>query len=143
MRASLVFASSKNVEGLAWTKDGSKLFATAGKNLYVYNPSTNQLNSVSSNLPGETEALEVLPDGTLIGAYNNGTKLFVYDVSTKTVITSRSISTSPYNDVESIAWPECLLAPAARTAATQPGVSASYDLLLTRERALAAAPRHL
>jgi len=58
-------------------------------------------------LPGQTEPLDIRPDDLLIGGTDGSTKLFTYNVSTKQVV-SRSVSVSPYNDIESITWPECL-----------------------------------
>ncbi len=61
-----------------------------------------------SSLEQEIEALDTLPDGTLIFGFhgNTGLTLGVIDVTTCQIIAEEEISTD-YNDVEGIAWPNC------------------------------------
>ncbi len=61
-----------------------------------------------SSLEQEIEALDTLPDGTLIFGFhgNTGLTLGVIDVTTCQIIAKEEIATD-YNDVEGIAWPNC------------------------------------
>ncbi len=101
-----VFSSKIGVEGLTWNKQGTALYASAGKKLYVYNFSEKKLVKVASNLPGNTEALEMRPDGMLLSGWHNGdsVSIFVYDPIALRVVAEDNI-TVPYNDIEGIAWP--------------------------------------
>jgi uncharacterized repeat protein (TIGR01451 family) len=101
----LVFRSDVDIEGLAWSNDGSGLYASSGKQLYLYDPIQNKLAQIAANLPGETEGLEMRPDGLLALAVDGSTTIFAYDVSTMELVPSQGISIAPYNDVEGIAWP--------------------------------------
>lgn len=98
--ARLVYPSKIKIEGLAWLDN--KLYASAGKELYLYDPDKKILIKIEDNLPGETESLEFRPDGLLVGGTHNGS-VFIYDVNKLKVI--EEIITIPYNDIEGIAWP--------------------------------------
>ena len=102
--STLIYKDSKDVEGLAFSKDGTKMYASAGKKLYEYTISTKKLVEFASNLPGMTEALDLRPDGLLLLGVDGSNVIYVYDLSTKTV-TSEKISVNPYNDVEGIGYP--------------------------------------
>ena len=103
----LVFSSSRNIEGLAWSNDGSLLYGSLGKSLFVYDPSARSLTRIAQNLPGETEGLDMRPDGLLAGSFEGSDKLrlFAYDVAALRTVANEAIATH-YDDVESLAWPE-------------------------------------
>lgn len=103
--STVIFKSTKDIEGLAWSNDGSKLYATSGKTLYVYDPVAQKLTSLASNLPGATEALDMRPDGLLALGVSDKTTLYAYNVTTKQVVTAQGISVKPYDDVEGVSWP--------------------------------------
>jgi hypothetical protein len=103
----LVFrASSRNIEGLAWSNDGARLYGTAGTDLWVYDPARNTLKRLANNLPGDTEALDMRPDGRLVGGIDKAAdSIFVYDVDVLRPLPNERITTR-FNDIEGIAWPE-------------------------------------
>ncbi len=102
----LVYPSKTGIEGLAWNNQGTVLYASAGNKLYSYNFSKNVLVRLTSNLPGETEALEIKPDGMLLGGIHNSDSIsiFTYDPVALRVVAEDNF-TLPYNDIEGIAWP--------------------------------------
>ena len=101
-----MFASTtltKNVEGIAWNNDGALLYMVANRDLLVYNPSGNTVTKIASNLPNKAEAADMRPDGLLaLGVH--GYTIFAYDVNLKQIVTGENITT-PYDDVEGLAWP--------------------------------------
>jgi len=107
----LVFRSHRDVEGLAWNNDGSTLYATSGKRLYIYDPIKKKLTQLAANLPGATEGLEMRPDGLLALGIDGSTTIYAYNISTKQLVPSQSISVHSYDDVEGIAWPMSCSAP--------------------------------
>jgi hypothetical protein len=50
--ASLAFPSRQDIESLAWSDDGSLLYLASRTNLWVYDPATNTLAQITSDLPG-------------------------------------------------------------------------------------------
>lgn len=105
-QGTLVYASSKGVEAIAWDNDGQSLYAAGGDNLYKYSYATNTMQKIADNLigPGDTEGLEMNPDGLLIVGLHGSHTIYTYDPSTLKVVGAKDIST-PYDDVEGIAWP--------------------------------------
>jgi RHS repeat-associated protein len=103
----LIYRSTKNIEALAWSNDGARLYATSGTKLLVYEPGKKSLTQIAKNLPGATEALDMRPDGRLAGGVDGSGRIsiYTYDVTTLGVVASESIATS-FNDIESLAWPE-------------------------------------
>jgi uncharacterized repeat protein (TIGR01451 family) len=102
----LVFRSQGEIEGLAWSNDGARLYGADETDLWVYDPATRSLKRIATNLPGETEGLDMRPDGRLVGGIHNAdaVSIFAYDIDTLQPVASDIIATS-YDDVESIAWP--------------------------------------
>jgi YD repeat-containing protein len=100
--------SNAPVEGLALREDnGTTLFygtVNTGLDLWKYNPNTGHLN-ICTNLPGETEALEMMPNGLLLfGTHNDSSfSLHVFDPESCEVIADEDIPTGIFNDVEGIA----------------------------------------
>ncbi len=105
-KAILVYSSSLEIEGLAWSRHGATLYATSGNKFYTYKSETNTLVQKASNLPGEVEGLEMRPDGLLIGGVHNSNaaSIFTYEPDTLSIVSNDSITTK-YNDIEDIAWP--------------------------------------
>jgi len=97
------------VEGLSWNPTGTHIYATEDTNLWVYEHATQAVNLACSNLPGETEALEILPDGTLLLGIHGEEKIIQFqgfNPETCEIVFGVDIPTSPtINDVEGIAWP--------------------------------------
>jgi carbonic anhydrase/acetyltransferase-like protein (isoleucine patch superfamily) len=103
----LVMSAHDLVEDLALSSDiGTVFYAAIGTELWVYDVPADKLN-ICTNLPGETEALERLPDGlVLIGTHKNKTlSLQVLNPTTCQVIVEKDILVAPFNDVEGIALP--------------------------------------
>lgn len=99
-------------ESLAWSPDGTKLWAGAGKDLYSYTdggPITHEFDV--DDLPsGRIEGLEFRPDGLLLAGMHHSSQFNIYaiDVSgdeAELVLTS-SFDTDKFNDVEGLAWPD-------------------------------------
>lgn len=106
--STLIFESDIDIEGLAWSNDGTLLYGAEKRNLWVFNPENSSLEHLADNLPGETEALEMQPNGLLMGGVHKSddkTSIFAYDIEEKSVVANEHIRT-PFNDVEAIAWPE-------------------------------------
>jgi hypothetical protein len=105
-QGTLMLASFKSVDGLAWNNAGTLLYAIAGEYLYAYNPSTGNLTLVAEidDLPGNAEGLEFRPDGVLMIGVHGSTAIRAYDVVAKQLLPAENITT-PYNDVEGLAWP--------------------------------------
>ncbi len=97
------------VEGISWNPAGTHIYATENTNLWVYEYATQTVNLACSNLPGETEALEILPDGALLLGIHGEEKIIqfqAFNPETCEIVFGVDIPTSPtINDVEGIAWP--------------------------------------
>jgi len=103
--ATVVMTSNKSGDGIAWSNDGAVLYMVAGRNLFVYNPTTNKITQVANNLPSSNvEGLEMRPDGLLAVGVHASHTIYAYDVVAQQLVPGEAIST-PYDDVESIAWP--------------------------------------
>ena len=99
--------SNAPVEGLALSEQQGLVFYGAvntALDLWEYNPNTGNLN-ICTNLPGETEALEMMPDGLLLfGTHNDSSfSLHAFDPEICEVIADEDIPTGRFNDVEGIA----------------------------------------
>ncbi|HHB92172.1 MAG TPA: hypothetical protein ENK59_03035 [Thioploca sp.] len=96
------------IEGLAWSSNGSILYASEGRNLWQWSCETG-FELKCSNFPGkQVEALETLADGMLLFSINNhtGNTAYVYNPENCNVIYQRSFTTSTsYTDVEALVWP--------------------------------------
>jgi len=97
------------VEDITWNNAGTHIYAAENTNLWVYEHATQTVGLACSNLPGETEALEILPDDSLLlGIHGEGKILQfqAFNVETCEIVFGVDIPTSPtVNDVEGIAWP--------------------------------------
>ena len=115
-KTNLVATHSGEVEDLTWNTAGTMLFGVenlrnnpdAGVKLLAYdgNTVTTVCEELTQSL--EIEALDTLPDDTLIFGLHgkNGLPLGVIDVDTCQMTAETEIATD-YNDVEGIAWPNC------------------------------------
>ncbi|HEW98369.1 MAG: hypothetical protein DRR16_09245 [Candidatus Parabeggiatoa sp. nov. 3] len=100
-----------DIDGLAWSLDGSVLYATDKTTLWRFN--CQKFEKVCPHVLGEKfrgkiEALETLADGMLMFAYHNNkvNTVYIFDSETCTVLLSRPFETTEhYSDVESIVWP--------------------------------------
>ena len=102
------------VEGLTLDKNQSHLFFGAdGTDLWQYDMEANTLEVICPNgLLGETEALEIMPDGLitpngllLVGTHEVPFGLHAFDAQTCEVIEADETLSNQYNDVEGIAVP--------------------------------------
>jgi len=102
------------VEGLTLDKNQSHLFFGAdGTDLWQYDMEANTLEVICPNgLLGETEALEIMPDGLitpngllLVGTHEVPFGLHAFDAQTCEVIEADETLSNQYNDVEGIAIP--------------------------------------
>jgi len=100
--------SNAQVEGLALSEnnDTTRFFGAVNTDLelWKYNPNSGNLN-ICPNLPGETEALEMMPDGLLLfGTHNDSSfSLHAFDPQACQLIADKDIPTGKFNDVEGIA----------------------------------------
>ncbi len=101
----LIFSSKLEVQGMTWSQDGAALYASAGQRLWVYDPASGTFARRASNLPKGTTALEVRPDGLLLGGIDkeNTVDIFIYDPTAQRTVTRTSLSSSRY-DPDDIAW---------------------------------------
>ncbi len=102
------------VEGLTLDKNQSHLFFGAdGTDLWQYDMTANTLEVICPNgLRGETEALEIMPDGLitpdgllLVGTHKVPFGLHAFNAQTCEVIEADETLSNQYNDVEGIAVP--------------------------------------
>ncbi|MDM8566546.1 Ig-like domain-containing protein [Candidatus Halobeggiatoa sp. HSG11] len=102
----------KGIEGLAWSSDGSTLYATEGKKLWQWTCETGfELkcpNVINLKKEYQVEALETLADGMLLFSIDGvkSNTAYVYNPSDCSVIHEQPFKTSAnYDDIESVVWP--------------------------------------
>jgi WD40 repeat protein len=96
------------IEGLTLKKNESNVFFGAvGTDLWQYDMNTDTLDVLCPNqLLGETEALEITPEGLLlIGTHNVPFGLHAFDVQSCQVIEADETLSNKFDDVEGIALP--------------------------------------
>jgi subtilisin family serine protease len=103
-------ASTTLIEGLSLNQENDGIFyGTQNTRLWEYNRHTDQFTQICSNLPGQMEALETMPDGLLLGGIHEDDTLNVHifqlESNSCTVQAELAIPTPPFNDVEGIALP--------------------------------------
>jgi hypothetical protein len=98
------------VEGLTWNQAGDMLYASVNRELWGWDGIiTHPPTKLCDNLPGQTEALEMvsLPTGIelLLFATNTANDLSVHawDIASCQSLLDVNIET-PYNDIEAITW---------------------------------------
>jgi hypothetical protein len=118
-KASVVVEYAGEIEDLTWNTAGTVLYgvgnllngpADAGMKLLAYDSHQGTLTPICEQLTDsrEVEALETLPDDTLIFGLHGKTHLPLgaIDVQTCQIVAATEISTN-YNDIEGLAWPDC------------------------------------
>ncbi len=97
------------VEDITWNNAGTHIYAAENTNLLVYEHATQTVGLACSNLPGETEALEMLPDGSLLLGIHGERKILQFqalNLETCEIVFGLDVPTdATINDVEGIAWP--------------------------------------
>jgi len=104
----LVLDSNIQLEGLTLKKnEGNVFFGAVGTDLLRYDGDTNTLDVICPNqLLGETEALEITPEGLLlVGTHNVPFGLHAFDAQTCQVIEADKTLSNKFDDVEGIALP--------------------------------------
>jgi WD40 repeat protein len=106
-----ILRSSAKVEDITWNPEGTLLYGSQNTNLWVYDKANNSVELKCSNLPGETEALEMLPDGKLLLGIHGEEEILRFqsmNIETCEIEAGVNIPTSSnLNDVEGIAWQSC------------------------------------
>ncbi len=104
------------IEDMTWLVDPETekemLYGSAQRELWSYDPETEVTQMVcpkpgeaNTALPNQTEALEGMPDGSLLFAVHKSEDLKVYSLDPKTCdVLSSAVFETPYNDIEGIAW---------------------------------------
>ncbi|MFK5971096.1 MAG: S8 family serine peptidase [Candidatus Marithrix sp.] len=99
-----LYPNSMQVEAMTWDNKGTFLYMAANTKLLVYDINSVLVNTC--NLSGQTEALEILPDGRLLVGMHGESNLLPYKVvnaQTCQIEDGGSIATG-FDDVEGIAW---------------------------------------
>ncbi len=105
-------SETPDIEGLACSPDGKKLYGSADRELWVYDLATGELTlKCPKMVKAEVEALEMQPNGLLMLG-TDGKKevaMVAYDPEKCEVVATRSFKNLIYDDIESIEWPalEC------------------------------------
>lgn len=93
-------ASMKNWEGIAWTPEGDALYGVYNNILYRWDPATREADTVCTNLPQSTEALDFRSDGVMIGSRNYRGKLGYFTVEPSSCEVDLIDMETPLNDLE-------------------------------------------
>lgn len=102
--------TSLDFQGMAWNNAGTLLYISSedGK-LWEYNPVTNNLITIATNLPIDNDSLEMRPDNLIMTMAEGSANitLIAYNPITKSRVTSEDIvlHTLQY-DSEGLVWPE-------------------------------------
>jgi hypothetical protein len=102
----LIIPSSLMIEDITWNNDDSLLYGAEGRQLWVYD---GEKLKKACDLPGQTEALEMLPDNRLLIGVHGQTHLLdfkIIDLASCEIVAGVDIPTEQYDDVEGIAYPE-------------------------------------
>ena len=105
-------SDTPDIEGLACSNDGTKIYGSADRELWVYDLATGELTlKCPEMVKAEVEALEMQPNGLLMLGTDGKKELgmVAYDPDTCQVVATRSFMNLIYDDIESIEWPalEC------------------------------------
>ena len=98
------------IEALAWNNDRTLLFAGTHNKLYGYDPVAESLTLQADNLPGNSEGLEMRSDDLLMVTINGRIRIYTYDPDRTTLVKEDQII-APYEDIESLGWPESCTPP--------------------------------
>lgn len=104
--SSIEFDTQRNVKDLAWSPDGSILYVLQGNNLWAYDPLAKSLERLTSNLPRNTQAIEIRPDGLLLGSalHANDDFFFIFNLSTQQTVEEKPIDNGG-GHIRAITWP--------------------------------------
>jgi hypothetical protein len=104
-----VIPSNLLVEGLTLSKAPNRtiFYGSVNTELWIYDQEMNTLEVACTNLPGETEALEMMPqDFLLISTHQDTTfTLHAFDPKICQTVEEANIPTERFDDVEGIALP--------------------------------------
>ncbi len=116
--ATMVVAAEGEIEDITWNPEGTVLYAVQNVNTVVDSGTVllkyeaGNLSTICENaLSGiEIEALETLPDGSLVFSTHGdvGLKMGTIDPVSCSITTANVIDAAQYYDVEGIAWPACI-----------------------------------
>jgi hypothetical protein len=105
----LAIASDVLVEGLTLSKETNRtvFYGSVNTELWVYDMDAETLEIACTNLLGETEALEMMPDGILLMGIDRDKSfsLHAFDAKACQVVVEADMPTNQFNDVEGIALP--------------------------------------
>jgi len=105
----LQISSDILVEGLTLSKDKDRtvFFGSVNTELWVYDMDADSLEVACTNLIGETEGLEIMPDGLLlIGTHKDKTfNIHAFDPKACQIVVEAELPTYQFGDVEGIALP--------------------------------------
>jgi hypothetical protein len=105
-------SDTPDIEGVASSNDGTKIYGSAGSDLWVFDIATGELTLKCPNMvPAEVEAIEMQPNGLLLLGTDGKKEVAMvsYDPETCQVVATRTFMNLIYDDIESIEWPalEC------------------------------------
>jgi len=105
----LAIASDVLVEGLTLSKETNRtvFYGSVNTELWVYDMDADTLKVACTNLLGETEALEMMPNGILLMGIDKDKSfsLHAFDAKACQVVVEADMPTNQFNDVEGIALP--------------------------------------
>ncbi len=105
----LVIPSDVLVEGLTLSKEQGRtvFYGSVNTALWVYDMDAETLEVACTNLLGETEALEMMPDGLLLMGIDKDKSfsLHAFDAKACEVVIEADMPTNQFDDVEGIALP--------------------------------------
>jgi hypothetical protein len=109
-QGTLVYPSEWDIEGLTIQEDENGhlvFYAAIDTELWFYDTSTETFDIACLDLPGETEALEMIPgDLILIGVHNDqALKLHALEPNTCEEVADADIPIPQFDDIEGIALP--------------------------------------
>lgn len=95
------------IEGIAWTPDGSMLWLAVENKLYRHELGGTINFAFRPDIVGDIEGLEFRPDGLLLTGIHEGSDLNVYAIDTQSrdILISDSFDTDEFTDVEALVWP--------------------------------------
>jgi len=98
---------TSHIEDMTWDTTGRTIYFVDRKELQSYTPKRTdgqeEIQSITT-LHSPIEAIEALPDGNLLLAVNNTTKLMVVDPMTGEQVSNANINVGAYTDIEAFTW---------------------------------------
>jgi hypothetical protein len=139
--------NSDDFQGMTWNNDGSKLYlSTETGHFWQYDPSTNNMTDLASNMGTDNDSMNMRPDGHIMSSVEgSGTNitLFAYDPIAKAKVgTEDIIINAAQYDFEGLVWPDWCgnpkipstptpIATPTPTAAPQPPTFTSFTFTCT------------